>query len=223
MIKSENNSSNLIYGLNESYVYMWLLDKRARNWQYTSAFDSALRYFDLGIHKLYHRYWAHLIYMYIFILSSTDRLFRCIITLQCGSTYEMLQAGIESRLILHQSDILPQILRYSLRLWGNFFYVYIFLHVRYRLSGVLNSWEGLLRISSSSSRQKTHGGEKHIHRHPQTVSCHHNFSVWLDTRDALSWDRNPAIFGTKISFVKTVVVLHCPLLHNVCVFICVWG
>ena len=37
------------------------------------------------------------IYIYICILSSTDRLFRCITTLQCGQTRRTLEARIETR------------------------------------------------------------------------------------------------------------------------------
>ena len=42
--------------------------------------------------------------IYIYMLSSTDRLFRCIITLQCSQTRDTLQAGIETRLNLRQAD-----------------------------------------------------------------------------------------------------------------------
>ena len=41
------------------------------------------------------------IYIYIYIFSSTDRLFCCITMLQCGQTYRMLQAGIETCPTLH--------------------------------------------------------------------------------------------------------------------------
>ena len=40
----------------------------------------------------------------MYILSSTDRMFRCISTLQCGYTRETLQAGIKMRLNLRQID-----------------------------------------------------------------------------------------------------------------------
>ena len=30
--------------------------------------------------------------------------------------------------------------------------------------------------------------------HKETVSLYHNSSVWLDTQDAPSWDRNPSNF-----------------------------
>ena len=43
------------------------------------------------------------IYIYVCILSSTDRLFRCITTLQCGQTHRMLHAGIETGLTLSQT------------------------------------------------------------------------------------------------------------------------
>ena len=77
----------------------------------------------------------------MYILSSIGRLFRCITTLQCGYTREMLQAGIEAQLTLSQSDILPQNYRYFQRKRRSF-YVYI---STYTLSaqGVLNLWEKL--------------------------------------------------------------------------------
>ena len=34
----------------------------------------------------------------------------------------------------------------------------------------------------------------YIVTHRQTISLHHNSPVWIDTRDASSWDRNPADF-----------------------------
>ena len=33
-----------------------------------------------------------------------------------------------------------------------------------------------------------------IYSNPQTVWLYHKSSVWLDTRDASRWDRNPADF-----------------------------
>ena len=53
------------------------------------------------------------IYIYLYILSSTDRLFHCITTLQYGWTCKILYAGNETRLTLRQSDILPQSDRHS--------------------------------------------------------------------------------------------------------------
>ena len=41
------------------------------------------------------------IYIYIYILSSTDRLFCCLTTLQCGKTHKILPAGIEAHPTLH--------------------------------------------------------------------------------------------------------------------------
>ena len=35
---------------------------------------------------------------------------------------------------------------------------------------------------------------RYIYSHPQTVSIYQNSSVWLDTQDARSRDRNPANF-----------------------------
>ena len=50
-----------------------------------------------------------LIYIYIYILSSTDRLFRSIRTLQCGKTHRTLEAGIETRptLAVQKEMLLP--------------------------------------------------------------------------------------------------------------------
>ena len=45
--------------------------------------------------------------------------------------------------------------------------------------------------------------------HPRTVSLYHNFSVWLDTWDAWSWDRNPPNF----SFVRLSIIPLSPHLH----------
>ena len=74
---------------------------------------------------------------YIDILSSTDRLFRCITTHQCGKTREMLQAGVETRLILRQSDILqmqshqqPQCKRRNFtHVFFQYIYIYIYITV----------------------------------------------------------------------------------------------
>ena len=45
--------------------------------------------------------------IYTYILSSKDRLFLCITSLQCDSTREMFQAGIETSLTLRQTDNIP--------------------------------------------------------------------------------------------------------------------
>ena len=44
----------------------------------------------------------------LYIQSSTEKLFRFITSLQCGYAREMLQGGMETRLILRQLDILPK-------------------------------------------------------------------------------------------------------------------
>ena len=44
--------------------------------------------------------------------------------------------------------------------------------------------------------------------HKQIVSLYQNSSVWLDTRDDSSWDRNPADFYViRISYPKPIVIL----------------
>ena len=44
----------------------------------------------------------------MYVLSSTNRLFRCIIILQRGKTREMLEGEIKTWLTSRQPDILPQ-------------------------------------------------------------------------------------------------------------------
>ena len=53
-----------------------------------------------------------------YTLLSKDRLLGCITTLQCGKTIKMLQAGIETRLILRQLDILAKSHRQSFSFSG---------------------------------------------------------------------------------------------------------
>ena len=36
--------------------------------------------------------------------------------------------------------------------------------------------------------------------HIQTVSLYHNFSVWLDTSDTSSWNRNPPNFTLDLPY-----------------------
>ena len=68
-----------------------------------------------------------IIYIYIYIYTVIpNRLFRCIPNLQCGLTCLMLQAGIETRQTLRQSDILLQSYRTSQRKWRNFTYIFIY-------------------------------------------------------------------------------------------------
>ena len=131
------------------------------------------------------------IYIYIYILSSTDRLFLCITTLQRGKTCEMLQAGIETWLTFCHSVILPKSHHHSL-LVKEFFYVYIFLHIHYRLQRELNFWEELSYFSLPGSQQIPHvsahpwGGVyiyiyiyvlvKHTHTHTHTRECQNFFT-----------------------------------------------
>ena len=68
----------------------------------------------------------------IYILPSTNRLFRCITTLPCGQTRKMLQVEIETRLTLRQSNISSQNHRHSQRKLRNFLRI-SFLYIRYQL------------------------------------------------------------------------------------------
>ena len=72
-------------------------------------------------------------------------------------------------------------------------------------TGVLDSWEefciyAYVAVSNSWFECSTHWGSIYIVIHRQTVSLYHNSSVWLDTRDASSWDRNPADF-TSVGYL----------------------
>ena len=86
----------------------------------------------------------------------------------------MFQAGIETRLTLQQSDILPSIHPHSQRLWGRFFFLmYSFLHTRYQRPVMLNSWEELVPLSLSGSwqifpQERSAHRREHIYCHPQT-------------------------------------------------------
>ena len=71
----------------------------------------------------------------MYILSSTNTLFCCITTLQCEQTREMLQVGIETRLTLRQSDILPRTI-VLLSVSEGILRIYLF---TYTLIGVLDS------------------------------------------------------------------------------------
>ena len=93
--------------------------------------DSFLLFTSIYI-NIYICIYINIYHIYIYILSSTNRLFRCITTLQCSYTREMLQAGIETRLSLRQSDILPQRYLHFQRKQRNFLRIF-FLHIRYRL------------------------------------------------------------------------------------------
>ena len=49
-----------------------------------------------------------------------------------------------------------------------------------------------------TEKKKFLGKNVYIVIHRQTVSLYHNSLVWLDTQDALSWDRNPPNFTLAI-------------------------
>ena len=65
----------------------------------------------------------------------------------------MLQVEIETRLILLQSNILPQRYHHSWCKWRNFFtYIYIYIYMLWA-TGLLNSWEELLLLCICGNRQ----------------------------------------------------------------------
>ena len=71
--------------------------------------------------KLFMNLLSIYIYIYIFIYIYIDKqTFCCTTSLQCGLAREMLQPGIETRIILRQSDIIPLSHRHSQRKWRNF-------------------------------------------------------------------------------------------------------
>ena len=77
------------------------------------------------------------IYIYIYILSSTDRLFHSIRTLQCGQTHRTLEAGIKIRPILRytqyqtaRSTNVPCWLRYYIAKVAAAVFIYIFIPYR---------------------------------------------------------------------------------------------
>ena len=79
-------------------------------------------------------------------LSSTDRIFICITTHQCRQTHEILHVGIETRLTLRQSGILPLIHQQPHRKYRNVTGKYCFSFdyiLRLTATGVLNSFEEL--------------------------------------------------------------------------------
>ena len=57
----------------------------------------------------------------------------------------------------------------------------------------------------------------YIHFHPQTVLLYHNFSVWLNTQDASSWDWNLPIFmlellsycsAISMTYISLGIIIH---------------
>ena len=129
------------------------------------------------------------IYIYIYIQSSTDKLFRCITTLQFSQTLRMLKGGIETRSTLRQTwyptarptSIPCQLGNYKVLSCS----VHLFTFYTLPDTRVLNSFEELciMRAAAKNSfaRVLTPMGSVVIHR--QTVSLYHKSSVWLDTQD----------------------------------------
>ena len=82
----------------------------------------------------------------------------------------MFLAGIETWLILRQSDILPRIYHHSQHKLKNFFRIY--LRLRLSATGVLNSWEQIciyayVVAGNSLLECSTHCGER-VYCHPPT-------------------------------------------------------
>ena len=126
-------------------------------------------------------------------------LFLSIRTLQCGETGLIPEYGIETWLTetpLLDSTTQPR--RKYKRLCITFVFVYI-----YPLNGSreLDSFEEpcitlVATITSLAKELNPTGVGEHIYIycHPQTVSFYQNSSMWLDTQDARSRDRNPSNF-----------------------------
>ena len=62
----------------------------------------------------------------------------------------------------------------------------------------------------------------YIVMHRQTVSLYHNSSVWLDTQDASSWDRNPPNFASGLvyncSTIASGLVSNCSTIDKAIIF-----
>ena len=62
--------------------------------------------------------------------------------------------------------------------------------------------------------------------HRQTVSLYHNSSVWLDTQDASSWDRNlPNFTLDLVSYRSTIVTTYVSsgiIMHFVLSLVCLY-
>ena len=150
-------------------------------------------------------------YIYILILSSIDSRFRCITTLQCGETCEILYVGIETRLTLPQSDILPQSYQHSHRN-EEIFYVYI-LKSKLSVTGVVNLWDDLriyayVAADESLLECPTDSGE-HIYCHPQT-DCFvvpQLFSVARHTRCFKLGSKPIWLYVSQILYPRVIVIL----------------
>ena len=114
------------------------------------------------------------IYIYIYILLSTDRLFCCITTRQCGYTPRTLEPGIAQ-----PAGDIRQLGKYK-TLCGSF-RLLTFCLTGYQISQFFSfafrEWQPLIPSPECSTPWRW----ELIHCHPQTVSLYHNSSVWLDT------------------------------------------
>ena len=63
-------------------------------------------------------------------------------------------------------------------------------------------------VKSFTSVLNRQEGNVHIVIHGATVSLYPNSSVWLDTRDASSWDRNPPKFTLDLASNRSAIRWH---------------
>ena len=89
---------------------------------------------------------------------------------------------------------------------------------------VLNSFEELCITlaadGNSFARELNPHGGAYIVIHRQTVSFYQNSSVWLDTQDARSRDRNPSNFTLDCVSDHLYIYIYIYMYTRVCV--CVW-
>ena len=138
-------------------------------------------------------------YIYIIII---HRLFRCIPTLRCKKTREILQAEIETRSTWRQSDILPHSHHHSQRKRRNF------LHIRYRLPGVLNSWKEQLyfNVCGSFPTRVLNQNISHIYIYIYIIkTCRPYGFLWL------SFSIRPYHFSLLVSLLDSI---QCPQIFD---------
>ena len=144
------------------------------------------------------------IYIYIYIYSSADRLFRCIITLQCGQTRKILWAGIETRLICMSVGYLITDYHYRRNFYGIYSYTLIGYWsaefrrraLQLRICGNLRFFTQVLNLRWVESIYIC------IYIVPskdRLFLLYRNSSLWIDAWDASSLNRNPVDF-TYVSY-----------------------
>ena len=158
--------------------------------------------------------------IYIDILSSIDRLFRCLTTLQCGLTRKTLEAGIETRPTLRQTFYHTSQPASEPRQLGNYkalncsFRLFTFLS--YGIP-VLNSFEELciIRVAVVNSFTRVlnpRGGGVYIIINRQNVSLYHKTSGWPHTHTHTH---------THI-YIYMFVCMYVYVCVSVCVCVCVY-